>query len=569
MKRIILLIALFCSLTFGQGWNNTVTTSINEPNVRAMEVFSNKDGNHFLIKRSNGNIVYYNFNSSGTVDNNKTTTLESNGDFPNIVGYNDKVFALYKAGNYIKGKYTTNGGSSWTSLPNISTTANDCNGVDATYESDYGVHLVYAARDNDPYFETYYYRLNTYNQWVDSKNVTDYGSEVGGVPSVTFSNNRIHVSYNSGEAYEYPYIGDGVSKTRDKVVSTNTWLDPQLVLDGTSREKLDVRGNKIFCFYYDFWADLGLGGWYIRVKSRDLTGSYWPASYTQLCFDSPPDELLGGGTTSNNNLNVIYEDVEGLEYIYYDGSNWSNAFYLGGNGYVQHEALSTASNDLFVSWKQYSSDYIKYRQYDANPLTPSNFSGTTYNNHPKIMWSANSEPDLNYYEIWRQIIIDPKNPGSWTLVTTTTSTNFVDNDIVIGNGSSGSAVYKIRAKDVNSHLSSYTGILSFDFEALQKRSYSSTSEIKEFAVTQNYPNPFNPTTKISYTLPENAMVQIKVYNVLGTEVAELVNETQTSGYYETTFDASNLSSGVYIYRITALSKNKVLFSQSKQMLLLK
>lgn len=70
-------------------------------------------------------------------------------------------------------------------------------------------------------------------------------------------------------------------------------------------------------------------------------------------------------------------------------------------------------------------------------------------------------------------------------------------------------------------------------------------------------------------MPEDAIVQIKIYDMLGTEVADLVNETKPAGVYETTFDASNLSSGIYIYRITALNGEKILFSQSKQMLLLK
>jgi hypothetical protein len=57
--------------------------------------------------------------------------------------------------------------------------------------------------------------------------------------------------------------------------------------------------------------------------------------------------------------------------------------------------------------------------------------------------------------------------------------------------------------------------------------------------------------------------------MLGTEVATLVDETKAAGFYETTFDASNLSSGVYIYRITALNGERILFSQSKQLILMK
>ena len=85
-----------------------------------------------------------------------------------------------------------------------------------------------------------------------------------------------------------------------------------------------------------------------------------------------------------------------------------------------------------------------------------------------------------------------------------------------------------------------------------------------FELSQNYPNPFNPTTRISFTIPATAMVQLKVYNVLGQEVATLVNETMTNGSHTVTFDASKLASGVYLYKITAGN-----FVSTKKMVLLK
>ena len=72
-----------------------------------------------------------------------------------------------------------------------------------------------------------------------------------------------------------------------------------------------------------------------------------------------------------------------------------------------------------------------------------------------------------------------------------------------------------------------------------------------YALKQNYPNPFNPTTRIRYELPGAEHVTLAVYDILGREVARLIDETQDGGYYEVPFSGERFSSGVYFYRITA------------------
>ncbi|HAS81032.1 TPA: hypothetical protein DD445_01665 [Candidatus Nomurabacteria bacterium] len=86
----------------------------------------------------------------------------------------------------------------------------------------------------------------------------------------------------------------------------------------------------------------------------------------------------------------------------------------------------------------------------------------------------------------------------------------------------------------------------------------------EFVLSQNYPNPFNPSTTINYQVPEKNLVTLKVYDILGREIETLVNEEKPIGNYEVNFNASNLPSGAYFYKLQAGS-----FVETKKMILLK
>jgi hypothetical protein len=88
--------------------------------------------------------------------------------------------------------------------------------------------------------------------------------------------------------------------------------------------------------------------------------------------------------------------------------------------------------------------------------------------------------------------------------------------------------------------------------------------VTEYELGQNFPNPFNPSTKISYQIPKAGLVTLKIYDLLGKEIATLVNEQQNEGRYEVKFDASLLASGVYIYKLQAGD-----FVFSKKMIILK
>lgn len=127
--------------------------------------------------------------------------------------------------------------------------------------------------------------------------------------------------------------------------------------------------------------------------------------------------------------------------------------------------------------------------------------------------------------------------------------------------------YTYNKDDVDYLTSWLTNRLDFldqTFGALTTSVIEGEQIPKETTLSQNYPNPFNPTTTISYTLRESGLVRLNVYNLAGQLVSSLVNEIQSSGSYQYTFDASSLTSGLYLYRLT--SKNTTV---TKKMVLLK
>ncbi|MGM0739553.1 MAG: T9SS type A sorting domain-containing protein, partial [Bacteroidota bacterium] len=87
---------------------------------------------------------------------------------------------------------------------------------------------------------------------------------------------------------------------------------------------------------------------------------------------------------------------------------------------------------------------------------------------------------------------------------------------------------------------------------------------ESFELNQNYPNPFNPSTRIKYALPQQMHVRLDVFNLLGQRVSTLLNEVKSAGRYEVIFDATGLSSGLYLYRLQAET-----FTEIRQMLLVK
>ena len=106
--------------------------------------------------------------------------------------------------------------------------------------------------------------------------------------------------------------------------------------------------------------------------------------------------------------------------------------------------------------------------------------------------------------------------------------------------------------------------VSLMFTSLSSVHNGASNLPKDYMLSQNYPNPFNPVTKIEFALPKQSYVTLKIYDLLGREVASLINDTKPAGYYSVDFDAGSLSSGVYIYRMISGT-----YSQTMRMVVVK
>jgi V8-like Glu-specific endopeptidase len=162
--------------------------------------------------------------------------------------------------------------------------------------------------------------------------------------------------------------------------------------------------------------------------------------------------------------------------------------------------------------------------------------------------------------------------GTFDNVTYNSDSVFIYNNIAYQVNVSGlnNRLVKLRLKTETNHQFDYSLTQRYAEESvlgkkfIKQINFNAGVIITEYALEQNYPNPFNPSTTIRYQLPQDGMVTLKVYDILGSEVATLVNEQKAAGRYEINFDASRFASGAYIYKITSGS-----YVSSKKMLLVK
>jgi len=226
--------------------------------------------------------------------------------------------------------------------------------------------------------------------------------------------------------------------------------------------------------------------------------------------------------------------------------------------------ISSSSNDIHVVWKDElgnnNGKNLRYKYNDQPPLAPQNLSWTNTGSpyyHPLISWSAVNEPDVRInstgIRLERRLFNGETNTwGYWTEVLLLgESTSYIDNTIYNASGAgNGRVQYRVRSKDLGNHYSEYSNTIDFRFGTSSEKISVINQEL-DYALDQNFPNPFNPTTKISYSIKQEGIVTLKVYDVLGNEVATLINEVKPEGFYDVDFNANDLPSGIYFYKMQA------------------
>jgi len=178
------------------------------------------------------------------------------------------------------------------------------------------------------------------------------------------------------------------------------------------------------------------------------------------------------------------------------------------------------------------------------PVELLSFSAVIVNEGIKLNWRTETEVSNYGFEVQRQAPLNPPKGGTsgeWKMIgfveghgnsNSPKEYSFIDNNVTAGK-------YSYRLKQIdNDGKFEYSKVIEID-----------VGTPIEYELSQNYPNPFNPTTTIKFSIPEKGNVKLMVYNILGEEIATLLNEVKEAGVHTINFDAAELKSGIYFYKL--------------------
>ena len=241
-------------------------------------------------------------------------------------------------------------------------------------------------------------------------------------------------------------------------------------------------------------------------------------------------------TDNNNNLWAYFtynSDTAktGLYYSKNEGSTWTKTAFP----YTVNALYADNSYNLYIS----SGNGLYKIDTRVLPVELTSFTVSVKDGKPCLKWNTATEINNSGFEIQRSYDKTVWNNVGFVKGMGTSSNSaeymFIDNMP----GQTGTVYYRLRQVDFNGSAS------------LSKEVEINLNKEMSYSLGQNYPNPFNPSTNISYSLPNDSYVSIKVYDVLGKEVMTLVNENKKAGSYKINLNCSSLNSGVYFYTMKA------------------
>ena len=350
---------------------------------------------------------------------------------------------------------------------------------------------------------------------------------------------------------------------------------------------VDLSGGARNGFIYVVWNDETNGDDDVFFSYSSDGGNTWPAAPVRVNNDA-----LGNGKLQYWPWIAVDENGE-ISILFYDTRNTVNNNFIEAYLARSSDGGLTFTNELLSTEPSPTStpngdvrfgDYIGIDSYGGhtvpvwtderaggfdmdiytaviNPIVPvelTNFTSQIIDGKTVLKWSTATETNNLGFEIERKAPLDsPEGStfGNWITIgfvkgngTTTERHNYSFTD----EGNGGTVYYRLKQLDYNGTFE-YSDVIEVNSVTVNK-----------IELSQNYPNPFNPATNIKYQIANDGFVNLTVYNSLGEKVAVLVNEQKPAGSYNITFNASNLPSGIYVYRLKSGN-----FIQSKKMLLLK
>ena len=368
---------------------------------------------------------------------------------------------------------------------------------------------------------------------------------------------------------------------------TNSWGRGDVVTPATNTLWYDNGGNSLLTHtngkYYTYtWKDMAGGsnseGFVLETSSAPISVTIVTDNNVGPGIDVTVSITTDGTPSVEQNIFVRYTtDTWGTWHIVQatgSGTSWTATIPASGNTGVtpdnQYYVFTTTVSLTTVQGFSGSNIDLSTINYNNNggsnfplPVELTSFSASIKNKSVNLVWHTATEVNNYGFEIEKT---SPR-PSPYQGEGGEAGSGWVKVGFVKGSGNSNSAnEYSYTDKTVATGKYIYR-LKQIDNDG--KYEYSKEVEVDlgkptTFALNQNYPNPFNPTTSIEYSVVGSQYVSLKVFNVLGKEVAVLVNEKQEPGVYTVNFSSANLSGGVYLYRLQAGD-----FVQTKKMILLK